>query len=67
MSAIRSSRVSTIQGVSNVLKFMEKWSKLSELSMVSAVEGCPLSRVQLPLFRAAICYVATAYYSQQSL
>ena len=37
-------------GVSNVLKSMEKRSGLSELSVipwVSAVEGCPLSRVPL--------------------
>ena len=33
--------------VSNVLKSMEKRSGLSELSIISAVEGCPLRGVPL--------------------
>ena len=51
MSVIQSSRVSAIQlRVSNVLESMEKWSGLSELSVilwVSAVKGCLLSAVPL--------------------
>ena len=50
MSIIRSSGIPVIQGGSNVLKSMEKQLGLSEflvVSWVSAVEGCPSSRVPL--------------------
>ena len=46
LSVIWNSGVSTVQKL-QVLKGMEVQSGLSELSVMSAVEGCPLGRVPL--------------------
>ena len=53
MSVIRSSGVSTLQGIL-VLKVIEICSRHSELSFILRVEGCPLSGVQL--FDKCMCH-----------
>ena len=53
MSIIRNSGVSAVERGLNILKSMEiqsGHSELSVISQVSAVEGCPLSRVPLYVF-----------------